>query len=46
MSVQFGLFLAVYVFCFSSEAGVDLLGMFGVCELMDVFAVMCAFSSV
>ena len=46
MSVPSKLFLVVYVFCFSSEAGVDLLGMFGVCELMDVFAVMCAFSSV
>ena len=46
VSVLFRLFLAVYVFCFLSEAGVDLLVMFGVCELMDVYVVLCAFSSV
>ena len=39
----------VYVFCFLSEAGVDLLVMFGVCVMfrviviVDVFAVLWAF---
>ena len=46
MAALFGLFVAVHVFCFLSGAGVDLLVMVGVCELVDVFAVLCASSSV
>ena len=44
--------LVVHVFCFLSEAGVDLLVMVGVCVMfgeiiiVDVFAVLWAFCSV
>ena len=38
--------MAVYVICLLSGAGVDLLVMVGVCELVDVFVVLSASSSV
>ena len=38
--------MAVYVFCLLSGAGVDLLVMSGVGELVDVCAILCASSSV